>query len=66
MEELLQKLGDIQSAWQARLDYAKTLALLRALKTGAVTLDRVTLTADGWSVAAVEPDAIPKIAEETA
>jgi len=54
MDELLRELAEIQATAQVRSDYAKTLALLRALKAGEITLDNVTMTADGWSVAAVE------------
>jgi len=52
MDKLLAELVSIQSAFQARTDFAKTLALLGALKAGEVTLDCVTLTAGGWTVAA--------------
>jgi hypothetical protein len=63
MEKLLKELADIQSTLQARMDYAKTLALLRALKAGIVTLDNVTLIADGWSIAADAPPEPPKLAD---
>jgi len=55
MDELLRELADIQRTGQTALDYAKTLALLRALKAGSVLLENVTMTADGWQVAAVQP-----------
>lgn len=57
MDELLQELNEINAAAQVRMDYAKTLALLRALKSGRVSLDSVTLIEGGWSVAAVAPSA---------
>ena len=40
---------------QLSCDYRKTVALLRAMKAGTVSLDNVTMTADGWTVAEVEP-----------
>ncbi len=51
MDELLQDLAGIDVASSIRNDYLKTLALLRALKAGRVSLDDVTMTADGWQVA---------------
>jgi hypothetical protein len=46
---------------QGVCDYQKTLALLRALKSGTVSLDNVTMTNDGWTVAEVivEPPVEP-------
>ena len=35
---------------KAQSDYEKTLTLLRALKSGEVNLDCVTMTDDGWQV----------------
>lgn len=49
MDELLKEIRVIN----AGADYQKTLALLRALKAGLVSLDNVTMTGDGWSVAEV-------------
>ncbi len=40
---------------QVASDYQKTLALLRALKAGNVSLDNVTMTDDGWTLAENEP-----------
>ena len=34
----------------------RTLKLLAEIKSGAMPLDRVTITDDGWEVAAVEPN----------
>lgn len=56
MDELLQELAEIDAVSRLRADYFKSLALLRALKAGRVTLDQVTMTADGWQVAAAQPD----------
>lgn len=53
MDGLLRELNEINRLHQLQADYAKTLALLRALKAGAVTLDNVTLTSDGWQVAEI-------------
>jgi hypothetical protein len=58
VDEFLKTLSDMDRAAQVRLDYDKTLALLVALKSGAVTLDQVTLIDGGWSVTAV-PQAEP-------
>lgn len=55
MDELLRQLADIDAVSTLRCDYTKTLALLRALKAGSVSLDDVTLLADGgWTVEAAE------------
>ncbi len=55
----MQELNAIQNASTLSCDYRKTLALLRALKTGTVSLDNVTMTDDGWTVAEVEPSTEP-------
>jgi len=47
----MQELNAIQNASTLSCDYRKTIALLRALKAGTVSLDNVTLTEDGWTVA---------------
>ena len=59
MDELLQELAVIEANSQTLCSYTKTLALLRALKAGTVSLDNVTMTAGGWTVAEVEPPAEP-------
>ncbi len=61
MDELLVELANIDAESQVRNDYQKTLALLRALKAGTVSLDNVTMTGDGWTVAEVivEPPVEP-------
>ncbi len=51
MHELLAELSRIQEAHNGAANYEKTLALLRALKAGTVTLDQVTLAEGGWNVA---------------
>jgi len=68
MDELLRELEQINAMAQAKADYAKTLALLRAMKAGSVRLSDVDLIADGWTVtkpAPPEPQpAEQKIAQE--
>ena len=64
MDELLRELNEINAVANLRADYAKTLALVRALKSGDVKLDEVMLTADGWQVAAAEPQAREADAEQ--
>lgn len=60
MDELRQQLGAMHSATMAQLNYAKTLILLRALKSGAVMLEQVVLDGDNWSVFdAPEPAKVP-------
>ncbi|KKM98314.1 hypothetical protein LCGC14_1159280 [marine sediment metagenome] len=52
----MQELSEIQSDHSAlSCNYKKTLALLRALKAGTVSIDNVTMIADGWTVAEIEP-----------
>jgi hypothetical protein len=57
----MQELSAIEAASNISCNYRKTLALLRALKAGTVSLDNVTMTDDGWTVAEVivEPPAEP-------
>jgi hypothetical protein len=59
VDDLLQELNEIHAAADLRCNYDKTLALLRALKAGSVTLDNVTMTDNGWSVAAAESVPVP-------
>jgi hypothetical protein len=60
VDELLREINEINAVANLRADYAKTLALLRALKSGRVLLDEVTLEGDGWSVSTKPvPGAIP-------
>ncbi len=61
MDELMQELN----ALTLNCSYQKTLALLRALKAGTLSLDNVTMTADGWTVAEVEAPAEPAKVFET-
>lgn len=63
MDEFLKQLNEINAVSQLRSDYAKTIALLRALKSGSVGLDNVTLTADGWQVSAFVP-IVPAVTEQ--
>jgi hypothetical protein len=63
VDELVQELNRQNELAAAQLNYAKTLVLLRALKAGTLTLENVTLTADGWTVQAVAPSAyVPPMA----
>lgn len=62
MEPLVRELESIHARNMKANDYEKTLALLRALKAGTVTLDNVTMTADGWQL--VEVPAQPPQPEE--
>ena len=64
MDSLLQELANIEAAAQLQSDYRKTLALLRALKAGSVSLDNVTMTSDGWTVAAIAPPPEPDKTED--
>jgi hypothetical protein len=59
VDELTQELNAIQTASNLSCNYQKTLALLRALKAGTVSLDNVTMSGDGWTVAEVEPEPVP-------
>lgn len=63
VDELLKELDDLNALAQVRNNYSKTLALLRALKAGKVSLEDVRLTADGWQVGAVTSP-LPEIAVE--
>lgn len=64
MDEFKRLLADIHQRHQVAADYQKTLALLRALKSGAVSIDQIAMTADGWQVLDVQIEAPP--AEEPA
>ena len=55
MDELLREMNEINAVANLRADYAKTLALLRALKGGRVFLEQVALAADGWQINAIQP-----------
>lgn len=55
MQRLLRELDQIQQLHVLKADYEKSLALLAALKAGEVSLDQVTLVANGWQVSAAEP-----------
>lgn len=55
----------IEAEHKLAQDYAKTLTLLRALKTGNVSLDQVVLTFDGWSLINVEIDKEPQCVTES-
>lgn len=57
MKDFLARLAEINQLYTLRLDYAKTLALLAALKSGSIKLEEVQLTADGWNVIEVTVEA---------
>jgi ribosomal protein L12E/L44/L45/RPP1/RPP2 len=57
VDELLREINEINAVANLRADYSKTMALLRALKAGRVSLDDVTLEGDGWQVTAAGPPA---------
>jgi len=59
MEDLLRKIEEIRRQHALASDYAMTLELLRALKAGEVTLDRVILTETGWNVVNVQINTPP-------
>ncbi len=61
VEDLMRELGEIQSAADVSRDYKKTLALLRALKAGTVSLDNVAMTDVGWALTEIEPPVDPPI-----
>lgn len=53
MDELILELNRLNELAAAQNNYAKSLALLRALKAGTVLLDNVVMVVDGWSVVAI-------------
>lgn len=66
-----EKCSEINRRHELQGSYEKTLALLAALKAGEVSLDQVTLTADGgWTFSAMKfvpaaevPEAIKELPE---
>ena len=54
VDDFLKELEELNATSMLRNDYTKTLALLRALKAGKVSLEQVTMTADGWQVSAIQ------------
>ena len=54
----MQELNAIQNASALGCDYRKTIALLRALKAGTLSLDAVTMTDDGWKMTEAEPPGV--------
>lgn len=64
MDDFLKELEELNATSALRNDYMKTLALLRALKAGKVSLEQVTVTSDGWHIPPIEIPAIP-VEEET-
>ena len=64
MQALKQELDLIHRLHATAGDYGKTLALLRALKAGTVTLDQVMLTDGGWQLVDVQLDMTPQPADD--
>jgi len=62
MDQLLAEINRIHELAVAQANYGKTLALLRALKAGAVGLESVALTPDGWTVTKLLDPAIAAVA----
>lgn len=50
MQSFIDDLNRIQREHGLRVEHEKTLALLRALKNGSVSLDQVQITDAGWAV----------------
>lgn len=61
-----EKCNAINRQHQLQADYEKTLALLHALKAGEVTLDQVTMRADGWLFNALPPSPLTPPAADAA
>jgi hypothetical protein len=55
MQDFMRELTEIHAHNQLVGDYQKTMCLLRALKNGSISIDRITMTADGWTIADEEP-----------
>ena len=65
MDEFTRQLTEIHARNMLANDYQKTLALLRALKAGTISIERINLTADGWQIVDVKVvDADPVIKGE--
>jgi len=58
MNELLLKLHLLDSLHAAQASNEKTLLLVQALKAGVITLDQVTMKANGWEIRREETDEI--------
>ena len=50
MNRFLKELNEMDQLAQFKLNYEKTLALLRAMKAGEVDIDQVTMLDDGWQI----------------
>jgi hypothetical protein len=57
MKEFLRRLDEMHRSATTQLDYAKTLELLRALKSGQLSIENVAVNETGWNV--VEPPPQP-------
>ena len=59
MDRLLKEMKDMNDLANVKLNYDKTLALLRAMKAGEVSIDQVTMLEDGWQIMPVEQPQSP-------
>ena len=57
MDEFRENIERIHALNMLRNDYAKTIMLLKALKSGSVTMDQINITADGWQIMEVQIEA---------
>ena len=53
VDKLLQELNQIQAVADLRRELSKTVAVLRALKTGEIGLENLTIDGDNWKVEAL-------------
>lgn len=62
LNEFMALMNSIHARHSLASDYEKSVALLKALKAGQVSLDQVIITGDTWQIVAVEE---PKPQPET-
>ena len=55
MEDLLKELNQIQAIADLRRELSKTVAVLRGLKSGLITLDNLEVNGDDWRIVAIAP-----------
>ena len=71
MDELNRQVLDVDARHQVQANYEKTLLLLAALKSGAISLDQFNLVPGGWQLVLAQPavviveeaDPVPAVAE---
>ena len=56
LQELNQKLLDLQNQTQLAANYQKTLMLLAGLKSGSIDLEDFVMVGDGWSLVMPKPE----------